>query len=112
MGLRFRRSIKLAPGLRMNFSGSGIGLTAIPLQNPTWPVPAPRTGRDFAMVARDVGRESPDRLNSAANCSAYRREGARLLLLTDEGVRVADRAPVFPPTALDDALRQRCCSYG
>lgn len=24
MGLRFRRSIKLAPGLRMNLSGSGI----------------------------------------------------------------------------------------
>src|ERR1041385_5140651 len=30
MGLRFRRSFKLAPGIRMNFSGSGASLTAGP----------------------------------------------------------------------------------
>ncbi|MEW5757132.1 MAG: DUF4236 domain-containing protein [Pseudomonadota bacterium] len=30
MALRFRRSVKLAPGLRLNFSGSGMSLTAGP----------------------------------------------------------------------------------
>ncbi|MBI5430358.1 MAG: DUF4236 domain-containing protein [Nitrosomonadales bacterium] len=30
MGVRFRRSIKLAPGLRLNFSGSGVSLSAGP----------------------------------------------------------------------------------
>jgi len=30
MGIRFRRSIKLAPGLRMNFSGSGVSWTLGP----------------------------------------------------------------------------------
>lgn len=30
MGLRFRRSVKLAPGLRLNFSGSGMSLSAGP----------------------------------------------------------------------------------
>ncbi len=30
MAIRFRKSIKLAPGLRMNFSGSGVSLTAGP----------------------------------------------------------------------------------
>src|SRR5438309_310287 len=30
MSLRFRRSIKLAPGLRMNFSGSGLSMTLGP----------------------------------------------------------------------------------
>src|SRR5438128_6662534 len=30
MGLRFRRSIKLAPGIRMNFSGSGVSWTVGP----------------------------------------------------------------------------------
>ena len=30
MGLRFRRSIKLAPGIRMNFSGSGVSSTLGP----------------------------------------------------------------------------------
>ena len=30
MSLRFRRSVKLAPGLRLNFSGSGMSLTAGP----------------------------------------------------------------------------------
>ncbi|WP_367280376.1 DUF4236 domain-containing protein [Sulfuricaulis sp.] len=30
MGLRFRRSVKLAPGIRMNFSGSGISWTLGP----------------------------------------------------------------------------------
>lgn len=30
MALRFRRSVKLAPGLRLNFSGSGLSLTAGP----------------------------------------------------------------------------------
>ncbi|MFC6523085.1 DUF4236 domain-containing protein [Undibacterium arcticum] len=30
MGVRFRKSIKLAPGIRMNFSGSGIGWTIGP----------------------------------------------------------------------------------
>lgn len=30
MGLRFRRYVKLAPGLRLNFSGSGLSLTAGP----------------------------------------------------------------------------------
>ena|SRR5919109_986301 len=30
MALRFRRSLKLAPGLRLNFSGSGMSLTAGP----------------------------------------------------------------------------------
>jgi len=30
MGLRFRRSIKLAPGVRLNFSGSGMSLRAGP----------------------------------------------------------------------------------
>lgn len=30
MGVRFRRSIKLAPGLRLNFSGSGASLTVGP----------------------------------------------------------------------------------
>lgn len=30
MALRFRRSVKLAPGLRANFSGSGMSLTAGP----------------------------------------------------------------------------------
>lgn len=30
MGLRFRRSVKLAPGIRMNFSGSGVSWTVGP----------------------------------------------------------------------------------
>ena len=30
MGLRFRRSVKLAPGIRMNFSGSGVSWTLGP----------------------------------------------------------------------------------
>lgn len=30
MGLRFRKSVRLAPGLRMNFSMSGVSLTAGP----------------------------------------------------------------------------------
>lgn len=30
MGMRFRKSLKLAPGLRMNFSGSGVSLSAGP----------------------------------------------------------------------------------
>lgn len=30
MGIRFRRRIKLAPGLRLNLSGSGLSLSAGP----------------------------------------------------------------------------------